>query len=34
VRGALRDVGDLKRAFGWGKAGRLLGGALRPRLRG
>jgi glycosyltransferase involved in cell wall biosynthesis len=36
LRGAVRDIGDLRRAFGWGQAGRLLLGAARrrPALRG
>jgi len=36
VRGGLRDISDLKRAFGWRETGRLLFGAMRPRsaLRG
>jgi hypothetical protein len=32
VRGAVRDVRDLERAFGWREAGLLLLGAMRPRL--
>lgn len=31
-RGAVRDVRDLERAFGWRQAGSLLLGAMRPRL--